>query len=574
MDLPPSQAVRPWRGLLVQLFVVAIAPLAVLVVLVTVGSLTLHQNAMRTMVGERDERAVRAAAAALSNELTARLEAVGGLAQQVSSLQNDQLAGQLAEVSGFLEGFDGVAVFSAQGDRLASTGTDQTWMQLSEAAGWMDIFALARQTARLSDDLTFNLAGERFAMAAAPSPDGRYIVVGLFAPGRLTEKTLQEAYILSDMTNTWVIDAHGQVIFDNDPSSAPDDQLNHPGAAEALAGQSGTVYTRVGQDEHVVAFSPVPPLAWALLIEESWEMVTSPALETTQMAPLVAVAVLLLALVALWFGVQQIVHPLQQLEKQATELGWGNFQAIEKPVGGIAEIHRLQTELIHLSRKVQAAQKSLRSYIGAITAGQEEERRRLARELHDDTIQSLIALKQRLQLSQMNAQDPAAAGSLRDLEELSEETIQNLRRLIRDLRPIYLEDLGLVTALEMMAREQQELNKIQVHFKHQGAELRLPAAVELAIYRIVQEALNNISRHAQASQAWISVSFTPQELQVQVRDDGLGYEMPKTPAEFAANGHYGLLGMHERAELIGARLAIQSSPGKGAEVNITMPLSS
>lgn len=573
MDRSSSRAARPWRGLLVQLFALTIAPLVVLVVLVTVGSLTLHQNAMRTMVGERDERAARAAAASLSNELTARLEAVRGLAEQVNSLQNDQLSGQLAELGSFLEGFDqGVAVFSAQGDRLASSGSDQTWTHLSEATGWREFFALARQAAQLSDDQSFNLAGERFAVAAAPSPDGRYLVAGIFSPGPLAEKTLQEAYIISDMTSAWIIDAHGQVIFDNDPSASADDQVNHPGAAEALSGQSGTVYTRVGQDEHVVAFSPVQPLAWALLIEESWAMVTSPALESTQIAPLVAVAVLLLALVALWFGIQQIVHPLQLLEKQATELGWGNFEAIEKPVGGIAEIHRLQAELIHLSHKVQAAQKSLRSYIGAITAGQEEERRRLARELHDDTIQALIALKQRLQLSQMNAQDPAVVGSLHDLEELSEETIQNLRRLIRDLRPIYLEDLGLVTALEMMAREQQELNKIQVQFKHQGVEQRLPVAVELALYRIIQEALNNITRHARATNAWVTVTFAPDELQVQVRDDGQGYEMPKSPAEFAANGHYGLLGMQERAELIGARLAIQSTPGKGTEVTINMPL--
>jgi signal transduction histidine kinase len=559
----------------VQLFAIAVAPLVILVVLVTIGSLTLHQNAMRSMVGERDERAARAAAAALGNELTARLDIIRGLAQQTSSLQDEQLAGQLAEASVFLDGFDkGVAIFSSQGVRLVTTGSDQTWNGLASAAGWGVFFSQAHQDAWLSDDPSFTLGGDRFVLAAAPSPDGRYIIVGAFSPKVLAEKTLQDAYILSSSSNTWIIDSHNRIIFDSDPTVSPADQISHPGAAEALSGKSGTVYTHVKQDEHVVAFSPVQPLGWALLIEESWAMVTSPALETTLMAPLVAVAVLLLALLALWFGARQIVHPLQQLEKQATELGWGNFQAIEKPVGGIAEIHRLQTELIHLSHKVQAAQKSLRSYIGAITTGQEEERHRLARELHDDTIQSLIALKQRLQLSQMKAQDPAIMSSLKDLEEMSEATIQDLRRLIRDLRPIYLEDLGLVTALEMMAREQQDLNGFPVHFQNQGVEQRLPAAVELAIYRMVQEALSNISRHAQASQAWIDVNFTSEDLRVQVRDDGRGYEMPKSPAEFAASGHYGLLGIQERAELIGARLAIQSTPGKGTILTINLPLGS
>lgn len=571
----PVRAARPWRGLLVQLFAIAVAPLVILVVLVTVGSLTLHQNAMRTMVGERDERAARAAAAALGNELTARLDIIRGLAQQTSSLQDEQLSGQLAEASVFLDGFDqGVAIFSNQGARLVTTGSIQTWNGLASAAGWGSFFSQVHQAAWLSDDPSFTLGGDRFVLAAAPSPDVRYIIVGAFSPKVLAEKTLQDAYILSNSSNTWVIDSHNGIIFDSDLTASPADQISHPGAAEALSGKSGTIYTHVKKDEHVVAFSPVQPLGWALLIEESWAMVTSPALETTLMAPLVAVAVLLLALLALWFGARQIVHPLQQLEKQATELGWGNFQAIEKPVGGIAEIHRLQTELIHLSHKVQAAQKSLRSYIGAITAGQEEERHRLARELHDDTIQSLIALKQRLQLSQMKAQDPAVMSSLKDLEEMSEATIQDLRRLIRDLRPIYLEDLGLVTALEMMAREQQDLNGFPVHFQNQGVEQRLPAAVELAIYRMVQEALSNISRHAQASQAWIDVNFTAEDLRVQVRDDGRGYEMPKSPAEFAASGHYGLLGIQERAELIGARLAIQSAPGKGTILTINLPLGS
>jgi len=89
---------------------------------------------------------------------------------------------------------------------------------------------------------------------------------------------------------------------------------------------------------------------------------------------------------------RQIVQPSQSLEKQAAELGWGNFEAIEKPVGGIAEIHHLQAQLILMAQKVKAAQKNLRGYVNMITAGQEDERRRLARELHDDVVQSLIAL--------------------------------------------------------------------------------------------------------------------------------------------------------------------------------------
>ena len=121
-------------------------------------------------------------------------------------------------------------------------------------------------------------------------------------------------------------------------------------------------------------------------------------------------------------------------------------------------------------RKVKAAQQSLHSYIGAITAGQEEERRQLARELHDDTIQSLIALKQRVQLAQLATKNGSYEESLTEVVSLTEQAIENVRRQTRALRPIYLEDLGLVTALEMLARETGQTLSIAVGFHRQGIE--------------------------------------------------------------------------------------------------------
>jgi two-component system sensor histidine kinase UhpB len=345
---------------------------------------------------------------------------------------------------------------------------------------------------------------------------------------------------------------------------------DHPGVREALAGQSGTSFMPAEDGEHVVAYSPVVPVDWALVVEEPWEMVASPLLSFTQMAPLVLVPVLLLTLFALWFGVRQIVQPLQALEEQADALAWGNYQAVEKPVGGIAEIRRLQKGLIHMSQKVQAAQQSLHGYIGAITAGQEEERRRLARELHDDTIQSLIALKQRVQLAQMNPANGSTARSFSELEELTEKTIDNLRRVTRALRPIYLEDLGLLAALEMLAREVTQITGIEVAFNTSGPELRLSPKVELALYRIAQEALNNVAHHARASHASLNLTFKPDEFLLEVVDNGQGFEVPRSPAEFAPSGHYGLLGLFERAELIEAALRIESTVGQGTRVAVRL----
>ena len=345
---------------------------------------------------------------------------------------------------------------------------------------------------------------------------------------------------------------------------------DHPGVTDALRGESGTTYLKQDKVEHVVAFSHITPTGWALITEEEWEMVTSPSLQLTQMAPLVIVPAFILALIALWFVASRIVQPLQKLESKAAALAWGDFDAIKDSVGGISEVQHLQLELTEMSRKVKAAQEGLHDYIGAITSAQEEERTRLARELHDDTIQAVIALKQRVQLAQKSIKDQNGKQSLNELETLAEQTIENLRRLTRALRPIYLEDLGLVTALEMLAREMSQNNKLVVGFQKAGQERRLAREVELSLYRIAQETLNNVVKHSKATHADLKIAFETSEIQMEVSDNGDGFTVPNSPTEFAPSGHFGLLGVHERADLIGARLEIESALGRGTRLKVRL----
>jgi two-component system, NarL family, sensor histidine kinase UhpB len=279
---------------------------------------------------------------------------------------------------------------------------------------------------------------------------------------------------------------------------------------------------------------------------------------------------LLLSLAALWFGVRQVEQPLQSLESKASDLTWGRFNTIEQPVGGIAEIRRLQTELIHLAQKVKTAQQSLHSYIGAITSGQEEERRRLSRELHDSTLQALIALNQRVQLAKLTPSDKPTEERLADIQTLLEQTMTDLRRFTSALRPIYLEDLGLVAALETLAREVSQSAGVPIEFRKSGPENRLVTEVELALYRLAQEALSNATRHSHAAHIVLSVAFSPEKVTLTVSDDGIGFKVPENPAEFVSGGHFGLLGMHERVELIGGLLEIHSEPGKGTRVSVTV----
>jgi two-component system sensor histidine kinase UhpB len=570
----------PWRGLIPQLFFLIIFPLTLLLLVLTFGSLAIHQRAMRSLVGERNERAVRSAASALATEIQHRLDALRTMALLAEETRTGSIAGLLDRSGELLTGFDfGFAVFDEQGGMLAASGDRDLWRKISSGSilPLEKVFPQAGGETSISPVLSNAIPGQLVSIVTYRGSnlveDGAtgVFLAGAFSPKALIESTLSQAFPAEQILVV-VFDRNGEILFQSTSAKAGELLVNHPGVQEAIAGESGTTYLEVGGDEHVVAYTPVPVAGWAMIVEESWEMVSSPTLRTTQIAPLVLVPLLLIFLAALWFGVRQVIKPLQQLESQANRVAWGDYHEIEKPVGGIAEIRNLQTELIHLTQKVQAAQQSLHHFIGAITSGQEEERRRLARELHDDTLQSLIALKQRVQLAHLALQGEPVERNIAELEVLAEQTIGNLHRLTRALRPIYLEDLGLVASLEVLSREASQAGGVKIHFQRQGTEHRLPGDVELALYRITQEALSNVARHAEANQAVIKIQYDPAEIMLSVRDNGRGFEMPKSPAEFAPSGHFGLLGMYERAELVGARLQIHSVPGEGTQVSVRQPV--
>jgi signal transduction histidine kinase len=563
---------KRWRGFPLQLFAFIILPLTILLVGIAFGSLALHQQAMRTLVGERDERATRATATAITEQLNHRAAAVHSLALQATATGDPEHT--LADATSFLPDFEGgLAFFNADGTLLAATNDVDVWegREISRRLSEPNLSYDLRNEAQFVPTFTDPDTGEGIMLVAATMPDGR-TVIGAFSPANMARRALTDIFSASDRAAAFLVDSTGQMLYQlGAEPHANMEMVQYPGVAEALRGESGTTYVSVAGDEHVIAFSPIAPANWALVLEEPWRAVADPLLRTTELAPLILVPVLIVALVGLWIGVRQIVQPLQSLEQKATKLAWGNFEAIEEPVGGIDEIQRLQTELIHMAQKVKVAQQSLRGYLGAVTAGQEEERRRLARELHDDTIQSLIALNQQGQLAQMALDGHPALDQLSEMQVMTAKMIDDLRRLTRDLRPIYLEDLGLVPALDMLARDTSTLLNIPVNFDTAGPDRRLRPEVELALYRIAQEALNNVARHAQASQAALSLNFTHAAVTLKVADDGCGFAVPESPAEMAPIGHFGLLGMQERAELVGALLKIKSAPGQGTKVDVTLP---
>ncbi len=544
-----------------QLLVFVVLPLLILLVVVAFGGVALHQAEMRDMLVNHNRQVVSGAADNLSDQIDQRQQVLAALADEATSRSPQDAIDSAAWLPALFDG--GVAIYE-DGHLLAAT---------SSPTGWQ---ALSQQIAPLTAPAVLPLvqAGEnttRVVLVAAAASNPGIRVAGVVSLEALALADGLDSLHKSGSIHVYLLDSAGTVLYHSDPSQVGTvtTQLTNTTTTEAFERQDAE-----GHD--VIATSaPVSTAGWMLVQEERWKETLSPLMRYSQAAPLALVPGLLIAIGAVWLGIQRIVYPLRRLEAQATDLAWGDFAAIEQPVGGIEEIRHLQGTLQHMTKRVQAAQASMHNYIGAITQAQEDERRRLARELHDQTSQALVALDHRQQmLKPYLKDDPAASALLAEIRTMIGETIDDLRRIVRALRPIYLEELGLAPALQMLARDLGLDDKIAVHFEKTGTPQRLIPEHEMALYRIAQEALNNAWQHSGASQIGLTVEFEASQVTITVRDNGHGFAAPRQAAELDTSGqrHFGITGMHERAALIGAHLQVKSEPGSGTIITVRAPI--
>jgi len=233
----------------------------------------------------------------------------------------------------------------------------------------------------------------------------------------------------------------------------------------------------------------------------------------------------------------------------------------------------------HIARDVtqeKRMQENLRFYLEQVTRAQEEERKRISRELHDETIQALVVLSRQLDTLASSGKGLSEENRLR-LEELWQQAnniMQGVRRLSQDLRPAALDRLGLLSALEWLASDVTEYSGIVTKVNVVGTEHRLSEEIELVLFRITQEALRNAWRHSGATKAEITVEYEEGKIRITVSDNGKGFNLPGTLGDLAREGKLGLAGMQERAQLIGATLTVQSQPGKGTSMTLELPIQS
>ncbi len=221
----------------------------------------------------------------------------------------------------------------------------------------------------------------------------------------------------------------------------------------------------------------------------------------------------------------------------------------------------------------QSRQAGLRAYAASILRAQEEERRRIAQELHDDTIQTLVLICRRLDAAEGHyGLLPLQAGrDLSSAREEAEKVVGGLRDFARGLRPPALDDLGLTASIRRLVADVSDRAGVQGSLTVSGRERRLLSDMELALFRIAQEALRNVEKHARARSVEVSVAFGDLETELSVKDDGVGFSLSGPIGDFAASAQLGLLGMQERAQLLGGRLRVHSQPGSGASVTATLP---
>jgi signal transduction histidine kinase len=364
------------------------------------------------------------------------------------------------------------------------------------------------------------------------------------------------------------------------------------------------------QRTEVMAFAPLPSVPWGVVVRESEDEALAPAHHLRRQFFLFGAGVLAVGVVLAWATAQSLSRPLRTLTASAQKIASGNLSERveaqgEDEIGKLAKaldvmrvrlresLDRLETWSRELEQRVQERTQKLEvaleqnanlvaelqrkeavrsELLRRVIAAQEDERKRIARELHDDTSQALTVLAMSLERTAAAVEAPDDRAKLEEMKELAVSMLDDVHKLIFDLRPSLLDDLGLVAAARWYAESRLVPLGIRVSLETVGEERRLSAEVETALFRAIQEALTNVARHAEAENVAISLEFSANRVLVDVEDDGRGFDVTAVRPEADQARGLGLLGMQERVSLLGGRIDIRSEPGSGTTVHIEVPV--
>ncbi|MNJ37578.1 Signal transduction histidine-protein kinase/phosphatase DegS [compost metagenome] len=246
-------------------------------------------------------------------------------------------------------------------------------------------------------------------------------------------------------------------------------------------------------------------------------------------------------------------------------------ETIGSQIGVVLEY--LSGELGQVSRILESAK--TRQLIGLkIILAQEEERKRISREIHDGPAQLLANLVLRTEIVErmlVKQEFKLVQDEIVDLKGQVRASLEEMRKVIFNLRPMALDDLGLIPTLRKYVHDYEEKTKIRATFETRGKETRLSSAMEAAVFRLIQEALNNAAKHAYPSYVGVEITYQAQMVKIMVSDNGLGFKVEQLEEKTKSHAHFGLIGMRERVELLDGRMEIESTANVGTKIIIHIP---
>jgi Signal transduction histidine kinase len=373
----------------------------------------------------------------------------------------------------------------------------------------------------------------------------------------------------------YLVDGNGKLLSDSIPGLMSLPLSNDELQAFIREGKSVsrlTVSSNSG-DEAIISYAPLPTAGGGIILENNWTAILAPASYYQMvLAGLLALGTVF-SLYMLSLSIGRVIRPIAELADSAIRAVPGSvFHPM--PEQGPVELQDLIKAFNQMVIRLAEQQGTLRQYAHKALLSQEEERQRLSHELHDGTVQDLVGLGQRVELcrSEMERDPELARRRLDELQSLVEQTLGDVRRMSNALRPTILEDLGLPVALQALCSDlEKQMPSVRCGCAVSGEQRRLPSDVELAVFRVVQEALVNIRKHApNAVHVQVELAFREEDVQAIIRNDGEA--LPDLDVRsLVRTGHLGLAGMYERARLFHGELNIVADPRGGTSVILLLP---
>ena len=440
----------------------------------------------------------------------------------------------------------------------------------------------------------------------------RGLVAGEINPARRRFSLLLQPIPLGEGGTVDLVGKNSVIIASTDPKRSysrsdhrefPEEVIQESQSATASSpsiDQSGPLR---GQVAEVIAFAPLLQVPWEIVVRQPEAQAFSTMIALLRRILWFEPMLLAITLLFAWGVARSVTRPLAILTRASEQIAAGE---LAKPISspGVDEIGRLgrslermrvalkesletvaqanqelerrvderTRELEHLYRQLQEREESRGLLLRKVISAQEEERKRIARELHDATSQALTAMAVSLEMVLSTLPSGEPRKRLEEAERLAMQTVDELHRLILDLRPSVLDDLGLLSAIRWCADRHLQPLGIAVRCEFSEMDRRLPPQMETAVFRAVQEAVTNIAKHAQAETVLIQCAAQKGMLTVEIEDDGKGFDPSRMGKPADTTGGFGLLGIRERMELLGGTAQIESSPSQGCRILLTVPL--